>query len=174
MGLTTSRLLLKLSYLSTLIHHTHWHKYWPCVYSASELGAMETPHYGNASPRKYLKNHFWGISVLFWEIPQNWTRVRDFRIFLSCFPIFIVKVFPVALLTPERKDLSYARPKLRARRALCEVTHLVSLGCTGEATNIHRLNLSLLWKWKKKLTPCWVYMHNNTGFLLNWLWGLVC
>ena len=46
-------------------------------------------------PRKCLKNCFWGISVLFWEIPQNWKRVRDFRIFLRGFPIFKVEVFPL-------------------------------------------------------------------------------
>ena len=35
-------------------------------------------------------------------------------------------------------------PRLTARKALCGVAHLVSLSFPGEATNIHRLNLSFL------------------------------
>ena len=46
-------------------------------------GAMETPQHGNVSKWKCLKNWFWGISVLFWEIPQNWKQLRDFRIFFK-------------------------------------------------------------------------------------------
>ena len=48
--------------------------------------------YGNASTRKRLNAE---ISVFFWEIPQNWKMLRDFRIFLRRFLIFKVEVFPL-------------------------------------------------------------------------------
>ena len=56
---------------------------------------QEYIYVGGGGPWKCLKNRFWGISVLFLEIPQNWERVRDFQIFLSLFPMFIVEVFPL-------------------------------------------------------------------------------
>ena len=58
-------------------------------------GAMETPQHVNVSTRKCLKNRFWGISVFWGEIPQNWKMLRDFRIFLRRFLIFKVEVFPL-------------------------------------------------------------------------------
>ena len=59
----------------------------------------------------------------------------------------IEELCTVALLSPERKDLYLcgSQPYSHTvRRKLCGVTHLVSLSFTGEATNIHRLNLSFL------------------------------
>ena len=40
----------------------------------------------------HSKIHFCGISAFFWEILKKWKRARYFRIFLSCFPIFIAEV----------------------------------------------------------------------------------
>ena len=65
--------------------------------SSSPPGAMETPQHGNVSTLKCLKNQFWGISILFWEMPQNWKKLRDFRIFLRRFLVFKVEVFPLFL-----------------------------------------------------------------------------
>ena len=49
-----------------------------------------TSQCGNAS-----KTGFEEFPVLFWEIPQNWQMLRDFRKFLRCFLIFKVEVFPL-------------------------------------------------------------------------------
>ena len=51
---------------------------------------METPQHGNNLTGKYL---FREISGLFWEIPQNWKKLRDFWIFMRRFLIFKVEVF---------------------------------------------------------------------------------
>ena len=56
--------------------------------------------YGNASTRKRLNAEMPQKQVLrnfrfFWEIPQNWKMLRDFRKFLRRFLIFKVEVFPL-------------------------------------------------------------------------------
>ena len=56
--------------------------------------------YGNAATRKRLNSEMPQKPVLrnfrfFWEIPQNWKMLRDFRIFLRRFLIFKVEVFPL-------------------------------------------------------------------------------
>ena len=49
----------------------------------------ETSQCGNASKTGFEEFPF------FWEIPQNWKMLRDFRIFLRRFLIFKVEVFPL-------------------------------------------------------------------------------
>ena len=49
----------------------------------------ETSQRGNASKTGFEEFPF------FWEIPQNWKMLRDFRIFLRRFLIFKVEVFPL-------------------------------------------------------------------------------
>ena len=63
-------------------------------YDTGCQGAMETPQHGNVSTWKCLKTGFEEFPF-FWEIPQNWKMLRDFRIFLRRFLIFKVAVFPL-------------------------------------------------------------------------------
>ena len=56
--------------------------------------------YGNASTRKRLNKEMPQKPVLrnfrfFWEIPQNWKMLRDFRIFLRRFLKFKIGVLPL-------------------------------------------------------------------------------
>ena len=66
---------------------------WSFKYADGEEGVLwkrlntETSQHRNASKTGFEEFPF------FWEIPQNWKMLRDFRIFLRRFLIFKVEVF---------------------------------------------------------------------------------
>ena len=118
----------------------------------------------------------WPQCFLFFYITQCFhfifTLPQYFQFFHISTMLFIYCciVCPVACFLSSRTDLLCSSPRITAREALSLVTHLVSYRGSWKQNFIFSLV-----HWKRSLTPRGKKaMHNDTGFLLDQMWGLDC